>query len=132
MKFYIASSFKNIEQVRSLASQLKLNGWTHTYDWTQHGRANSLEKLADIGSKEISAVKDADMLVVLLPAGKGSHIELGIALGLGKRIYLYSPNDDIYDYDLTSTFYHVKDVCKFVGEFEMFLTHLLNESPTKI
>lgn len=127
MKFYIASSFGNVEQVRTLSRQLALKGWTHTYDWTQYGRADSLEKLAELGSLEVNAVKAADVLVILLPAGKGSHTEFGIALGLGKTIYLYSPTNHIYDCDQTSTFYHVEGVHKFADEFEDFIEYLLEE-----
>jgi hypothetical protein len=61
---------------------------------------------------------DADFIIVLLPAGKGSHIEFGIALGQGKRIYLYSANDDVNNFETTSTFYHLSNVEKCVGTIE--------------
>ena len=125
VNFYIASSFKNIEQVRELSSVLKLKGFTQSYDWTQNEKANSFEKLATIGEKEKEAVMNSDFLVILLPAGKGSHIELGIALGLGKRIYIYSPTNEINEYDKTSTFYHIKDINKFVGNFDSFKQYLM-------
>lgn len=80
-----------------------------------------------MGSLEVKAVKVAGILVILLPAGNGSHTEFGIALGSGKSIYLYSPTNHIYDCDQTSTFYHVKAVHKFVGEFEDFIEYLLKE-----
>lgn len=127
MKFYIASSFNNIEQVRQLSNELKLRGYIHSYDWTQNERANSFEALSTIGEKEKEAVINSDFLVILLPAGKGSHIELGIALGLGKRIYLYSPTNEIYEYDKTSTFYHIEGVDKFVGTFDSFTQYLMEQ-----
>lgn len=127
MNFYVASSFRNIEQVRTLSRELALNGHHHTYDWTQAGGADSLEALAAIGAKEKDAVMDADLLVVLLPAGKGSHIELGIALGLGKRIYIYSSTNDIYDCEKTSTFYHIEGVNKFVGSLDLFTQYLMEK-----
>ena len=127
MNFYIASSFKNIEQVRKISNELKLKGYIHTYDWTQNEKINSFEKLATIGVKEKEAVMNSDFLVILLPAGKGSHIELGIALGLGKRIYIYSPTNEIYEYDKTSTFYHIEGVNKFVGNFDLFTQYLMEQ-----
>lgn len=54
MNFYIASSFKNIEQVREISNELKLKGYIHTYDWTQNEKANSFEKLAIIGIRRNS------------------------------------------------------------------------------
>ncbi|MET3193842.1 hypothetical protein ABID96_000810 [Bacillus sp. OAE603] len=48
MKFYIASSLSNKEQVRYLASRLKDQGFLHTYDWTKNENVNTIEKLAAI------------------------------------------------------------------------------------
>ena len=131
VNFYIASSFNNIEKVRELSNRLKTKGYVHSYDWTQNERANSFEALSSIGTKEKEAVINSDFFVILLPAGKGSHIELGIALGLGKRIYLYSETNEIYEYDKTSTFYHVEGVDKYVGTYESFIQYLM-EHETQI
>lgn len=117
-KFYIASSFKNIEIVRYVSQQLTKIGFIHTYDWTKNDRASTFEDLKIIGNREKNAVLESDFLIVLLPAGKGSHIELGIALGQGKKIYLYSPNEEINNFETTSTFYHLPEVEKIVGTIE--------------
>jgi hypothetical protein len=118
MKFYIASSFKNIDAVRYVSEKLKSMGFIHTYDWTQNERASTFAQLKEIGQREKEAVMEADFLIVLLPAGKGSHIEFGIALGQGKKIYLYSPNDDVNNFETTSTFYHLPEVEKCIGTLE--------------
>ncbi|WP_130860246.1 nucleoside 2-deoxyribosyltransferase [Gracilibacillus phocaeensis] len=125
MHFYIASSFKNRKKVKELANKLKQRGYTYTYDWTQNEKANSFERLSNIGEKEREGVMNADFFIILLPGGKGSHIELGIALGLGKRVFLYSPANDIYEYDKTCTFYHIKGLNRFVGAFDSFTDYLL-------
>ncbi|WP_404433348.1 group-specific protein [Sutcliffiella horikoshii] len=117
-KFYIASSFNNIEKVREVSIRLKDKGFIQTYDWTQNERAATLEDLKEIGEKERIAVLEADFLIVLLPAGKGSHIEFGLALGQGKKIYLFSENDDIDNFETTSTFYHLDTVEKIMGTIE--------------
>ncbi|MEH7885754.1 group-specific protein [Bacillus sp. JJ1609] len=117
---------------------LKIRKWSrhwqinlkYCYDWTINDRADSMDLLASIGESELSAVRNSDFLVMLLPGGKGSHIEMGIALGLGKRVYLYSPNNDIYEFDKTSTFYHVAGVTKFVGDIESFMKFLLEQETT--
>lgn len=56
--------------------------------------------------------------MVLLPAGKGSHIELGMALAQGKRVYLYSQNEEISNLETTSTFYHLPGVKIFIGTLD--------------
>ena len=117
-KFYVASSFKNVVIVRHISKQLIDKGYIQTYDWTKNDRASTIEDLKEIGQQEKNAVMDADFIIVLLPAGKGSHIEFGIALGQGKRIYLYSANDDVNNFETTSTFYHLSNVEKCVGTIE--------------
>lgn len=117
-KFYVASSFKNIETVRYVSNELIRKGYIHTYDWTKNARASTFEELNEIGRQEKNAVMEADFIIVLLPAGKGSHIEFGIALAQGKRIYLYSQNEEVNNFETTSTFYHLPQVEKCIGTID--------------
>ena len=114
----IASSFKNIDSVRYVSEKLIRKGFIHTYDWTQNESDLTIEQLREIGQKEKYAVIEADFIIVLLPAGKGSHIELGIAIGQGKRTYLYSPNNEVNSLATTSTFYHLPEVEKCFGSID--------------
>jgi hypothetical protein len=123
--FYVASSFKNIEAVQYVSKQLIDRGFIHTYDWTRNERASTFDDLKEIGQKEKVAVIDADFIIVLLPAGKGSHIELGIALGLGKRIYLHSPDGAVNHFETTSTFYHLPEVRKCIGSMEDLIDEVM-------
>ncbi|TLS51705.1 group-specific protein [Paenibacillus antri] len=118
MRFYIASSFKNIENVRKVARELRALGFQQTYDWTTHSDIDSISKLRNIGHEEVSGVMAADVVIVMLPAGKGSHVELGVALGAGKKIYLYSPTNEINEIGTTSTFYHVDQVEQSTGSLD--------------
>ena len=87
MKFYIASKLENFEQVQYLRDRLKEQGWTHTYDWTQHGSVKTVctKILKEVAEKEFQGVADADVVIVLTPQGRGTHVELGIALALEKK-----------------------------------------------
>lgn len=125
MKFYIASSFTNKDKVRYVSDKLKHNGYLYTYDWAINERAASLTDLREIGQQEKAAIIDADFIVVLLPAGKGSHIELGIALGYGKKIYLYSPNEEVNNFETTSTFYHLPEVEIVIGTIDDLINILI-------
>ncbi|WP_427051611.1 group-specific protein [Paenibacillus sp. TC-CSREp1] len=122
--FYIASSLKNIENVKYVSDQLKGMGFIHSYDWTQNDKVTSIDQMRDIGRKEMAAVKKSNFIVVLLPAGKGSHIELGIALGNSIKTYLYSPNDELNDIEKTSTFYHQDGVHKCKGTLEELIQYI--------
>ncbi|WLR42176.1 nucleoside 2-deoxyribosyltransferase [Bacillus carboniphilus] len=121
MKFYIASSFQNKQQVIELSSILKENGHFHTYDWTKNQRANSLKALTEIGEAEKQAVLDCDLFILLLPGGIGSHVELGMALALKKTIYIYAPSQEYFDFENTTTFYHDQGVQIVTGPFHEFI-----------
>jgi nucleoside 2-deoxyribosyltransferase len=118
MKFYVASSFRNLQTVRHVSEKLINRGFQLTYDWTRNEGVSTIEQLGEIGRQEIQAVTEADFVIVILPAGKGSHVELGIALGRGKKVYLYSPNEEVKDVEMTSTFYHVPEVRKCFGTID--------------
>jgi nucleoside 2-deoxyribosyltransferase len=121
MKFYIASGLQNKEKVQYVAAKIKSWGYSHTYDWTQNDNVNSLDQLKTIGEAERVGVLHADILILLLPGGKGTHIELGMALASKKRVYLYSPNDEINDYSNSTTFYFLEEVQRFVGQLDDFI-----------
>lgn len=116
--FYVASSLNNQEMVRHVSQRLIEKGYVQTYDWTRNSPVTSLDALAEIGRLEREAVLAADFVLVLLPAGKGSHIEFGLALAHDKRIYLYSPDEAINHVEATTTFYHLPQVTKCIGTID--------------
>ncbi|WP_153727557.1 nucleoside 2-deoxyribosyltransferase [Salinibacillus xinjiangensis] len=124
MNFYIASSLKNKEKARYVASRLKEYGFSLTYDWTRNAPAETYSELKEIGEMEKEGVRQADFLVMIMPAGVGSHTELGMALAMRKRVYLYSPDHDIFDIQNTSTFYYVNGIHKFVGLLDNFISEI--------
>jgi hypothetical protein len=126
-KFYVASSFKNVDAVRHVSKLLIDRGYIQTYDWTENERASTIEELTGIGQKEKEAVLEADFIIVLLPAGKGSHIEFGIALGHGKRIYLHSPDNEVANFETTSTFYHLPEVQICIGTMEELIETVMRQ-----
>jgi len=121
LKFYVASSFKNKEQVKYVSHELTIKGFVHSYDWTKNDRPTTLEALTEIGTKEKEAVMNSDVVIILLPGGKGSHIELGMAIAAKKKVFLYSPDNDIDDFALTSTFYQLPEVQKVIGTIDDLL-----------
>lgn len=110
MKIYIASALKNAEKVRSVRDRLIDLGHTITYDWTTHSRVEDVNLLKDIAIKEMGGVIEAELLVVLWPAGFGTHCEFGMAAATGKPIYMHLPDDP--DIELKS-FYFLESVSKF-------------------
>lgn len=92
MKIYIASSLSNMAEVRRLRDELILLGHEITYDWTEHGPAP--DRLPEICEKEMVGVTYADLVFVILPGGKGTHVELGLALGWDIPIVLVSNTEE--------------------------------------
>lgn len=92
--FYIASSLENHAAVRELADRLIAAGHYHTYDWTKHGsvQAGGEAVWRAVAQDETNGVVDADVVIVLLPGRRGTHVEFGIALG---RVYSDWPADKI-------------------------------------
>jgi hypothetical protein len=41
--------------------------------------------------------------------------KLGIALGQGKKKYLYFTNEEVNNFETTTTFYHLSEVDKVIG-----------------
>lgn len=126
MKFYVGSGLQNIELVREVATELHRYGWHQTYDWTQNERADTFLDLKRIGNFEKEAIEDADYVLILLPGGKGSHIELGMAIALKKQVFLYSPHGEAMDMKLTSAFYHLPEVEICTGSVEKLISKVTN------
>ena len=131
MNFYVASSFQNKKVVNEVSLLLKQLGWHHTYDWTQNERVNSLAALQKIGMLEKQAIANSDVVVVILPGGKGSHIELGLAIAWQKKTFLYSLNLEAMDMQTTSTFYHLPEVQICEGSVEELISTILISSQKK-
>ncbi|MGI6665127.1 MAG: nucleoside 2-deoxyribosyltransferase [Christensenellaceae bacterium] len=118
MKFYIASKLKNHKQVQYLAQKLKAAGWHQTFDWTNYLSAKPMDERSfmSLGQKEVDGVKNADVVIVLTPQGRGTHVELGMAIALGKIIYLCHTDDAYFKCDNnTSSFYWLPQVKQLIG-----------------
>lgn len=132
--YYIASGLANVEAVRKLKKILDDAGWEHTYDWTVHGSVPTA-MCALTAEAEAIGVLRARVVIALLPGGRGTHAELGIAIGstlcaMGvcaaglaemddRRLCVYSPDparDFVAD---TSAFYHHPLVEKFTSMRDM-------------
>ena len=125
MKFYIASRLENFTQVQALSGKLRAAGWVHTfdwtYDWTKQGSVHlsNKETLESIGKKEFEGVSDADIIIVLTPQGRGTHIELGMAIALNKTIFLCHADDTYFKCDdNTCSFYCLPQVIQVIGNTE--------------
>ena len=126
MNFYVASGLQNKEAVQKVSERLTQLGWHHMYDWTLNEHVDSIETLQEIGTLEKLAVKASDVVVVMLPGGKGTHIELGMALAWDKRIFLYDPSNEVMNVSTTCTFYHLTEVTICSGSLDVLIKTISN------
>ncbi len=116
MKFYIGSGMKNCELVNYYANLLKENGWEQTYDWVKNVSDDiSRDDMIKYASLESQGIVDSDVVVILLPAGRGAHIELGMAMALNKEIFLCSVTNEEFNIENTVAFYELSKVTQLVG-----------------
>lgn len=109
MKYYIATRLENHAAHNVVRDAMAAEGHEITYDWTTHGPVwrDGLMRIREVAHAETQGVLDADLVIVLLPGGRGTHVELGIAIAAGKRVLLHSENGDPFGATPeTCAFYH--------------------------
>lgn len=109
MKFYIATKLENHAAHNELMNTLVNHGCTCTYDWTTHGPVfkEGLERIRHVAEKEYQGVMDADVVIVLWPGGRGTHVELGMAIAAGKQCHIVTDVDGHHEASAEScAFYH--------------------------
>jgi hypothetical protein len=69
--FYLATRKDRLDQAAPLLDALRANGWNRTFAWTNQDVHNRAEH-ADIAQAELAGVREADVLIVLLPRIRNS------------------------------------------------------------
>lgn len=90
-RFFLSTRKDRSAEADVLSASLKTHGWERTFAWKGEDGANT-DGHAAIAVAELQGVRDADVLVVLLPGGYGTHVEIGAALALGKPVILHAPD----------------------------------------
>ncbi len=106
--YTIISRFRNKEKCSFLSKELQKRGKTCYNFWEMSADPNNpdahpeeqmkvFESVKDffndeyfqkIFKKDIEAIKNAEKVIMLLPAGNSAHMEAGVAYGLGKPLIL--------------------------------------------
>lgn len=118
MKIYIATRLENHKQHNALRDLLVAAGHTLTYDWTKHGAVwrSGKDRIREVALSERAGVERADVVVVLLPGGRGTHVELGMALAGNKPVIIWSPRPEVFGaHPDTCAFYHDSGVRPVTG-----------------
>ena len=117
MQYYIATSLSRAPAHHVVRDALKTLGHEISYDWTWHGSVKSVskERLREVATLELEGISKTDFVVVLLPGGSGTHLELGFAIAKGKKVFLHSEDPLLFELGpQTNAFYHHPDVTRLV------------------
>lgn len=105
--YFVASRWRNRNSVFSLVNAIRAKGksvYNFMEDDPYHSSTDDPEEvmkafeatedwentqmIKDIFTKDMTALKASDAVILLLPAGKSAHIEIGSAYGMKKRTIL--------------------------------------------
>lgn len=91
LRYYIATKLERHADHNLVRDTMAAQGHTITYDWSTHGPVfrHGVERIREVSLLETQGVLDADLVIVLLPGGRGTHAELGMALAAGKPVILH-------------------------------------------
>lgn len=127
MKFYIGSSLKNIDIVNYYSRMLEEKGWEHTYNWTKNLSENeTVNDLKQSSKLELEGIIDSDIVIILLPAGRGTHVELGMSIALNKKIFLCANNKEEFSLENPVNSYYFSNIIKLIGTPDENLKEILN------
>lgn len=126
MKFYIGSGLKNFNKVNELSKKLIDIGWEHTFNWAAHGSVENetVDDLANISVIEQNAIVDSDVVIILLPAGRGTHVELGMSIVLEKNVFLLSADGKDFEIENTAGFYWHPNVIRIIGDIDVLVNQI--------
>lgn len=134
MKFYIATKLENHKQ-HNIVRDILVNEYKYqiTYDWTVHGPvwSKGVSEIKRVQQLEINGVKDADVVIVLsncpdknIPTGRGTHVELGLAIAYEKDIYIVGNRKIISEaHTDTCAFWH-NDLVNAFETYESAIYHI--------
>jgi nucleoside 2-deoxyribosyltransferase len=113
--FYLSTRKDRNAEAVPLMEALQARGWERTFDWANQGFSGPSE-YSDLAVAEISGIRDADVLIVLLPGGYGTHVEIGAALALGKPVILHAPSRETLETPYACAFHYHPAVKLLISE----------------
>jgi hypothetical protein len=114
-RFFLSTRKDRSAEADSLSAALKVHGWERTFAWTNKDGEDA-DGHAAIAVAELQGVREADVLVVLLPGGFGTHVEIGAALALGKPVILHAPDRKTLETPYHCVFHYHPGVTLVVSE----------------
>lgn len=123
-KFYLSTKKDRSEEGGVISRALVERGWTCTFDWTSLSDSAS-QDFVTLARLEIDGIRKADVVIVLLPGGFGTHVEIGAAIAFDKHIVLHSPSQGVLETPYPCVF-HYHPAIKIIVSEHLDIDDLLN------
>lgn len=130
MNFYIATKLDRAKEHNIVRDDLVKLNWHITYDWTTHGsvKNTTTSTLTKVANSEANGVINADVVIVLLPGGRGTHTELGLAIASNKKVILHSSNPEMFKAcEETCAFYHHSNTYQYCCDINQLVDLLVKD-----
>jgi nucleoside 2-deoxyribosyltransferase len=125
-RFYLATRKDRESQANKISEALQARGWQRTFIWEAKDSASADEYSATAKS-ELDAIRNCDALIVLLPGGYGTHVEIGAALALAKPVVIHAPDQKTLETPYPCVFHYHPGVTLIVSnvvDVDAILTRL--------
>lgn len=86
-RYYVASRLEDRDKAKYVISLLP-EDWVCTFDWTQYPLSETPQDFVRTAQAEVEGVRTSNLLILILPGARGSHTELGVALGCQIPVWL--------------------------------------------
>jgi nucleoside 2-deoxyribosyltransferase len=114
-RFYLATRRDRADEANAISAALHSHGWERTLTWSaQEGVGPAAH--SELAQAELRAVAVADVLIVMLPGGYGTHVEIGAALALGKPVILHAANRKVLETPYPCVFHYHPGIKLLVSE----------------
>lgn len=94
-KFYVASR-ASIPERSAMWRDLRSQGWQITSSWIDEAGEGETEDFGELWQRIYREISESDALILFATEGdfplKGALVEVGIALGMGKKVFACLPN----------------------------------------
>lgn len=123
MRFYIAAGNTGATRAKKVAEVMEKRGHEHSFDRLMSAGGDPSETAFSV----LRSVRDAELVLALLPGGSETHVELGFAIATrgNKRIVLWSETgDEFVKTDRACAFYFHPCVERVSCSFDELLLRL--------
>jgi hypothetical protein len=127
-RFYLSTKKDRSDEGARVSRGLVERGWECTFDWTSLSDS-TIQDSPKLAQLEIEGIRQADVLIVLLPGGFGTHAEIGAAIAFEKPIIIHSPSQAILDTPYPCVFHYHPTIKMIVSE-RLDLDAVLDALPT--